>query len=170
MRTRATNFLQVVVLITGITYLLVGLAFYASPLRVLQVFAENVSESWLDLVMDNELVAPLYILSRGLAALLISSGLSMIMPLFDPLKYRGLIYFNGLIFPFLASVLFIKNGFFLIMEKKRVAAAIQNNSSLLPTHDAHEIVLVLSAIFLIVFFLNLSALIITWKKAREGIE
>ena len=90
MRSKATNMLQIVILLTGLVYLVIGIFFFISPLTVVSFFADNISENWLDLVKDHELVAPLYFYSRGISSLLFVTGLSMVMPLFDPLKYRGM--------------------------------------------------------------------------------
>ncbi len=166
MRSRSTNFLQVVVLLTGAVYIVIGLFFYVSPLTVLKLFAENVSENWIDLVKDHELVGPLYYIARGFAALVFSSGVAMIMPLFDPLKYRGLIYFNGLVFPFLASILMIKNGIYFIFLKKQPGA----ETAGVPVQHGHLILLVLGIIFTVIFIFTLAGLIATKKQAKEGLE
>lgn len=157
MRSRATNYLQVTVLVTGIIYIIIGAMFYFAPLGVIKFFAEMVSENWIDMIRDSELVAPLYNITRGLAALLFTSGLAMMLPLFDPLKYRGLIYFNGVIFPFLV----ILAGF--------------TQSGILTFGRSHEtgnfaILFYLFCIFIAVFMLNLSGLIATKKQAKAGIE
>ncbi len=166
MRSRLTNFLQVVVLITGVVYIVIGLFFYASPLTVLKIFAENVSENWFDLVKDHELVAPLYYISRGFSALVFSAGIAMVMPLFDPLKYRGLVYFNGLIFPLLAAILMMKNGIYFIFLKKQPGA----ETGAVPVQHGHLILLILGVIFTVIFILTLAGLIATRKQAKEGTE
>ncbi len=111
MRSKKTNALQMAVLISGFLFIIIGIAFLFFPLSVLQFFAENVSENWLDLVRDNELVAPLFFMVKAYSVLLITSGFLMVMPLFDPLKYRGIVYFNGLFFPAISSFILIKNSF-----------------------------------------------------------
>ena len=166
MRSRPTNFLQAVVLLSAVVYLIIGIIFFISPLSVLSFFAENVSENWLDLVMDNELVAPLYFASRGFSALLITSGMAMVMPLFDPLKYRGLIYFNGLIFTLLSSILFMKNGLFLSFFRDKTAGGLPVATE----REGHLIVIVLGIIFTFLFVMYAIALIITRKQSKEGLE
>jgi hypothetical protein len=170
MRSHSTNFLQAVVLITGIIYLFIGVVFYVSPLSVLSFFAENVSESWLDLVMDNELVAPLYFISRGFSALLVTSGLVMIMPLFDPLKYRGLVYANGLFFTLFASIMFVKNGILISFFNSRPAGPTAGVLAVSEGREGHLIIILLGIIFSVLFILNLTALLITRKQSKEGIE
>jgi hypothetical protein len=52
--------------------MIMGAAFLLTPMFVLQLFAENVSENWLDLVRDHELVAPLFYMVRSFSVLLIN--------------------------------------------------------------------------------------------------
>lgn len=171
MRSKFTNYLQVVVLITAIIYILLGLIIYLKPLVVLELFAENISENWLDLVRDNELVAPLYYISRGFSALVLTSGLAMVMPLFDPLKYRGLIYFNGLIFPFLAGALYMYNGVFRIITHREVVEKTGKIiSSEATTRGIHGTVVLLGITFTLIFLLTAIGLFITKKQAHDGIE
>ena len=145
--------------------------FYLSPITVLQFFAENVSDNWLDLVRDNELVAPLYNVCRGFAALLFSSGLAMILPLFDPLRYRGLVYYNGLIFPFFASILLMKNGLAIIFFSNQPGDETSSTvMDVIRSHGGHTIVLILGIIFMIIFIATLSGLLITRTQAKQGIE
>lgn len=168
MRSRSTNILQVIVLITGLVYIIMGALFYISPLTVIEFFAENVSENWLDLVKDHELVSPLYYISRASAALLFSSGVAMVLPLFDPLKYRGLIYYNGLLFPFLASILFIKQSI-VVLIKRSEAEAISSGAAMLG-QQGHMIVIILGIIFIAITLITVFGLVITKKQSREGLE
>ncbi len=171
MRSKSTNYLQAVVLITGIMYVVLGLVIFVTPLTVLEIFADNISENWLDLVRDNELVAPLYYISRGFSALVFTSGLAMVMPLFDPLKYRGLIYFNGLIFPFLAGALYMYNGVFRIITHRQV---VEETGKIISTEATmrgiHGTVVLLGIVFTLIFLLTVIGLIITRKQAHDGIE
>ncbi len=171
MRSKSTNYLQAVVLITGTIYVVLGLVIFVTPLTVLELFADNISENWLDLVRDNELVAPLYYVSRGFSALVFSTGLAMVMPLFDPLKYRGLIYFNGLIFPFLAGALYMYNGVFRIITHRQV---VEETGKIISTEAAirgiHGVVVLLGIIFTVIFLLTVIGLVITRKQAHDGIE
>jgi len=171
MRTKSTNLLQAVVLFSGISYVLIGILFYISPLMVLQFFVDNVSESWIDLVRENELVAPLYYIARGFAALLFSAGLSMVMPLFDPLKYRGMIYYNGVIFPFMSALLLMKNSvFFIFFNKQPDAESASGILSLISRYHGHMVVLILGIIFTLIFTLSAIGLGVTRKQARAGVE
>jgi len=168
MRTRLTNTLQIIVLFTGIIYIFSGIFFFVSPLTVIEFFAENVSENWLDLVTDHELVGPLYLTLRATSALLLTSGVAMVMPLFDPLKYRGLIYFNGVIFPFLAAFILIKNGIFL-SSKYQDAVAIAGNSSA-AKHQGHLLVIVLGVVFAAIALFSIVGLFVTREQAKDGLE
>ena len=163
MRSRKTNMLQFVVLISGIIYIIIGLLLYFSPLFVLNFFAENVSENWLDLVKDHELIAPLYYTLMAFSALLFSSGILMIMPLFDPLKYRGIVYFNGVLFPLMGSIVLIKNGLFIKAKKLGIAEAAEGDYT-------HTAIIVLGFILLAVFISCLTTLAITGKDAYKGEE
>lgn len=164
MRSKKTNALQVSVLLTGVIYIVMGAAFLLTPMFVLQLFAENVSENWLDLVRDHELVAPLFYMVRSFSVLLITSGFLMIMPLFDPLKYRGIVYINGVIFPLISSVILIKNGLF----AKDRGTDIQE--SLLQGDYTHKLIVIIGVIFAIIFLVSTIMLILTAKDAKEGKE
>ena len=171
MRSRITNILQVIVLLTGIIYITVGLIFFVSPLTVLELFAQNVSENWLDLVRDNELVGPLYYLLRGFSALMFTSGAAMVMPLYDPLKYRGLIYYNGIIFPFLASSLFLYNSISSVSKDNRILA----DTGKMASNDVigsgfHMPVLILGITLTVILILTIVGLLLTKKQAYDGIE
>lgn len=168
MRTRLTNTLQVIVLLTGIIYIFTGIFFFASPLTVIEFFAENVSENWLDLVRDHELVGPLYLTLRAISALLLTSGVAMVLPLFDPLKYRGLIYFNGAAFPFLAAFILIKNGIFL-SSKYQDAVAIAGNSPA-AKQQGHLLVIILGVVFAAIAVVTTIGLFITREQAKDGLE
>lgn len=171
MRSRNTNILQAAVLAAGAAYIILGIAFFISPIWVLQLFANNISDNWLDLVRDNELVAPLYYITQGLAALLFSSGMAMILPLFDPLRYRGLIYFNGLIFPLFASILFMWNGIILVfMNMGPGEWASRSFMEIMESHGGHIIVLLLGVIFMVIWLAVLTGLLITRKQAKQGLE
>ncbi|MBN1534001.1 MAG: hypothetical protein JXA20_15130 [Spirochaetes bacterium] len=171
MRSRNTNVLQAIVLVTGAVYIIIGLSFLISPVSVLQLFAENISDNWLDLVRDNELVAPLYHITRGFAALLFSCGLAMVLPLFDPLRYRGLIYFSGIIFPFFSSIIFMRNGLLLVFLSDQPGEETSRTlMELIRSRGGHTIVLILGLVFTVVFLATLVGILITRKQAKQGIE
>jgi len=169
MRSKSTNVLQTGVLITGLLFIIIGIFFFISPLTVLSFFAENVSENWLDLVKDNELVAPLYYYSQGMSSLLFVAGFSMIMPLFDPLKYRGMIYFNGILFPFFSAIVFMKNGISYLLND-RVPPAATKSPSIISNNGGHLILLILGCVFILIFILNFIGLFITRPDAQKGVE
>jgi hypothetical protein len=136
---------------------------YFSPMFVLNLFAENVSENWLDMVRDHELIAPLYYTVMAFSALLFSSGILMIMPLFDPLKYRGIVYFNGVLFPLMASFVLIKNGLFIKAKKLDVAEGVEGDYT-------HTAIIVLGFILLAVLVSCVITLAITGRDALKGKE
>jgi len=148
MRSKQTNFLQGIILIAGIVYILNGAIYYVSPLSFCWLFNLDISSEWLNVIPTNEVFFLFYTLSRAFAALLFSIGVSMILPLFDPLRYRGLVYYSGVLFPFLASLVF------LISSTKNVSAPI----------------LILGFTYLLIAVCMLSALLITRKSAQSGIE
>jgi hypothetical protein len=141
-----------------------GAAFLLTPMFVLQLFAENVSENWLDLVRDHELVAPLFYMVRSFSVLLITSGFLMIMPLFDPLKYRGIVYINGVIFPLISSFILIKNGLFV----KDRGTLVQE--SVFQGDYTHKLIVIIGLIFAAIFLVSTIMLILTAKDAKEGKE
>lgn len=160
MRSAKTNAFQAAVLITGIMYIILGVAFIFSPLTIFQLFADNISENWIDLVRDHELVAPMYFTVRAFGVLLLTSGFLMVMPLFDPLKYRGIAYCNGVLFPFISAVILLKNSFFIGVKSED---AIHGNFMHLP-------IVVLGVILSVIFLVVFVTLLITRKEAKEGRE
>jgi len=170
MRSRATNFLQMAILLSGIVYVIVGAWFYVSPLSIIEIFAENISENWLDLVRDHELIAPLYSIARGFAALLFASGAAMVLPLFDPLKYRGLIYYTGILFPLPASLILLKNGFAREVFSDPATVSVAPAAAGAIAHKGHMILIVLGAMFFVLFILTAIGLIVTRRQAHEGVE
>ena len=157
MRSRLTNILQVIVLVTGILFFIIGMLFYVSPMSAFGLFAkvENI-DNWLSMVQSHEFVGPLYFFLRSLGGILIAVGLSSILPLFDPLRYRGWIYFNGVFASFLAGIVLILHSF--------------NKNSSDVYVVTHFIVLLLGLIFTGIAIFNLFGLLITRKEAKEGIE
>jgi hypothetical protein len=173
-------------------YVVIGLAFFSSPINVFKLFvvtqkqevaagteqsAEEINpaidqsdsgaafaENWLNQIMNDEILAPLYFMFRIFSALLLTSGLAMIMPLFDPLKYRGIIHFNGVVFPFLAVILSIANVISLKMEAKG------SFFSILASSKYHLLIVVMGILFAVVFLLTMIGLMITKKQADDGKE
>ncbi|MFC1671358.1 hypothetical protein ACFL20_13275 [Spirochaetota bacterium] len=160
MRSKATNVLQVIVLLTGLVYIVIGILFYFSPIFVLEIFAESFPEEWLKQVINDEIVAPLYFISRGFSALVFTSGVAMVMPLYEPLRYRGLIYFNGLIFPLLSLFMFI------VFPGVEIGIAISKSKGV----HGHLLLSVFGVIFTVIFVLTAIGLIITRKLAKQGVE
>ena len=166
MRSKRTNVFQVIIIITAVIYILIGMFYYINPLIFFRLFAENVSENWFELVRDNDLVGPLYTILRSFAALLFTSGLLQVMPLFDPRKYRMLVYFNGVFFPFLAFIIFTSHTIYTLTRHRGVAALGENSG--LPS--SHVMISVMSVIFVFIIAINLAGLMITKKEAAAGIE
>ena len=168
MRSRSTNILQGSILFSGIVYILIGIIFFITPLTFLQLFNENFNLNWLE---TYDLVAPLYFIMRGFAAILFTSGLAMILPLFDPLRYRGLIYYNGVLFPFLASIIFIINGIFPIFTRTQPdTEAAQSFFTILQNQGGSLILFIFAILFTVIFSLNLIGIIITMKQSKQGVE
>jgi hypothetical protein len=194
MRSRKTNVLQGAVLLTGVLFIVMGLFFYVSPFRVFKIFspgaeAKNASvvqnsgseasgaeeegeelteDNWLKQIINDDIISPLYYVFRALAVLLIVSGAAMVMPLFDPLRYRGLVYYNGLIFPLVFSIsLFI---FMRIQKSINTGIAADTGKEVIASLDSHLVMVVLASIFLAIAVLNAAGLVITRDQARAGRE
>jgi hypothetical protein len=148
MRSRYTNFLQVVVLLTGIIYVAIGVVFYISPFAFSWIFSIDINRDWLREITRDTFISLLYYLSRGFSALLFSVGVSMILPLFEPLRYRGLIYFTGVVFPVMSSFVLLMNGI---------------------SHDELVITL-MGLLFAVILILTVIALFITKNDAKAGKE
>jgi hypothetical protein len=148
MRSRETNILQAVVLGTGIVYIVTGILFYLSPLTFAGIFGITAAEDWFNQIRYDAVISAIYFLGRGFAALLFSSGLSMILPLFDPFRYRGLVYFTGILFPLMAAVMLFVSG----------------------ARYQHAILTIMGIVFALVFALTIFGVAITSKKARAGDE
>ena len=166
MRSARTNIFQVIIIITGCIYIFIGLFYYINPLIFLRLFAENISENWFELVRDNELVGPLYTILRSFAALLLTSGFLQVMPLFDPLKYRMMVYFNGVFFPFLAFIIFLSHTIYTLTRHSGIAALGENTG--LPS--SHIMISAMSVIFIFIIAINIAGLLITKKESSAGIE
>jgi len=180
-RSKKTNFFQISVLVTGVIFILLGIAFSTSPITTFKIFNENVSAKWNksaadnefvsddviknfsydsnDLIRDDEFVAPLYLIVRSFGILLIFTGFLMILPIFDPLKYRIIAYSNGVLFPFISSIIFLKNGLFIGVKKEGASG-----------DYIHLLIVILGIIFIVLSFMVFSALILTRKDALEGKE
>lgn len=148
MRSRKTNFLQSVILFTGVIYIFTGLLFALSPHYFGNLFSVDINEDWFNEIPKDPFMFMVITLSRSLAFLLCTTGLSMVLPLFDPLKYRGLVYYTGMVFPLFSSVIFTVNF-------------LRNSSGVL---------LIYAVLFSIIFISTTVALWITRGTVRSGIE
>ena len=148
MRTKLTNTLQLIVVITGLVYILTGALFFYSPLKSFEFFSIDVPDDWFKSIEYDTFIAPLYTLIRSFAAMVFTSGISMILPLYDPLKYRGLIYYMGIIFPLISSSLLFYHGI----------------------KSDHWILTFFGIVFSSILLVTLCGLIITRKEAKAGIE
>ncbi len=193
MRSKSTNVLQGIVLLTGIVYIVVGFSFYVSPYRVFRLFSSSVetrtvesaadyegrsvktdegadlsSDDWLKQIVNDEIISPLYYVFRVFAALLLVSGIAMIMPLFDPLRYRGLVYYNGIIYPFVSAV----SMFLFIHSQKSInmQIATEAGKGAVVWQVGHMIMTSLAIMFTMLFVLTAIGLIVTRKQAKQGKE
>ena len=148
MRTRLTNILQVIVLLSGLIYVAIGGVFFYSPIEFVRFFSVEVTDEWFKAIQFENFIAPLFFLARGFAAMIVAAGLSMILPLYDPLKYRGLIYYINIIFPVISSSLLLYGGLYF----------------------DHWILTVTGIVFAAIFILTVIGLIITNKQTKAGIE
>jgi hypothetical protein len=194
MRSKATNALQSVVLLTGVVYLVLGFSLFVSPYRIMKMFSsssagkaaavvdysggsvaphqldvpELTEEDWLKQTVNDDIISPLYYLFRIFAAFLMIGGIAMVMPLFDPLRYRGLIYYNGLVFPLLALISLL---LFIRAQKsinEEIAAVAGREGA--AWQGTHLVMIVFTTLFAVLFFLNASGLFITKKQTSEGRE
>jgi preprotein translocase subunit SecG len=198
MRSRSTNILQGVVILTGVVYIVMGVFFFISPYTGFKLFSvisegkdtaavqdfdsrstKNVDvgkiteDDWLHQINHDDIMSPLYYVFRIFSALVFLSGAAMVMPLFDPLRYRGLIYYNGLMYPFVSTVSLV----IFIFIQKSINIKIAADLDLGPTvreavakQEAPVILIILTAIFTVIFILTAAGLIITRKEARAGRE
>lgn len=148
MRSKATNFLQIVILITAVLYVIIGIIFFISPITLGKMLSIDITDDWFNGIMYDTFIAPLYFIARGFAAMIFSVGLSMVLPLFDPLRYRGLLYYTGIVFPLMSSYVMLKNG---------------------RTFNFGVVVL-FGLLFIFIFVMTAIGLIITKKEASVGIE
>jgi len=148
MRSKATNILQFGVLLTGILYIVIGIVYGFSPIVFANIFGIEVNPDWYNLIKYDTFTSPLYHFSRVFALILAVTGLSMILPLFDPLKYRGVIYYNGVLFPLVSAPILLVNGL---------------------TYD-HRIMTICGILFLVLFLFVGFGLMITRKQAKMGQE
>jgi hypothetical protein len=158
MRSRSTNILQVIVIITGIVYIFTGAVFFYSPISFVNIFSVDVADDWSRVIQYDSFIAPLFFFARSFSAMMLSSGLSMILPLYDPLKYRGLIYYTGIIFPILSFIILLYNSI-------RI-----DYGSLSGIEVEHRILLIFGIVYLIIFAATLFGLILTRKAAKAGVE
>lgn len=165
MRSRNTNILQCAILLTGIIYIIYGILFYISPLTIIELFSQSVSDNWLDMVHDHDFVGPMYYLLKAFSALLFSTGCAMILPLFDPLRYRGLIYFTNILFPLMAFVLLAKNTIGQVLKYWELAGRQGSTEQEWPI-----LIIIFCVSFLIIFVATWFGLKITSKNTKEGLE
>jgi len=161
LRSAKTNALQMAVLISGAIYIIIGLAFMISPIIVFKLFLGDIPEDWINLVGNNEsLIASLYYMARVFGVLILSAGFLMIMPLFDPLKYRGIVYLNGAFFPFVSAIILLKNGLFIDAK----------SDDAIKGDFMHVPIVILGIVLSVIFIMVMVTLLITRKDAKEGRE
>ena len=166
MRSGYTNILQYIILATGIIYILYGLLFYFSPLTIIRFFSQYPSAEWLNMVKGHEFVGPMYYLLRSFSALMFSIGCAMILPLFDPLRYRGLIYFTNILFPLLASFLLVNN----VIQQGLKYWQLTGLKGSSEGEKGPILIIIFSISFLLIIIANGIGLKITSSNAKEGLE
>jgi hypothetical protein len=147
-RSRKTNFLQINVLITGLIYIVFGCVFFFSPSLFGKFIFVQTNEEWINQMKLDAFLVMIHIIAKVLSSLLVVVGVSMIMPLFDPLKYRLMIYLNCAIFPLISAVVTLYFGFF----------------------EGYVSARILGMFFAIIFVFQACALFLTKEDARKGIE
>ncbi len=148
MRSRSTNVLQGIILLTGLVYMITGILFALSPQLFGTLFGVQVTVDWYESIKFDTFIAPLYHFSRAFAVMVAVTGFAMILPLFDPLRYRGLVYCTGVIFPLVSSLLLLVNGL----------------------KYQHTILVAMGSVFGILCILTLAGLMMTHGKAKMGEE
>ena len=58
MRSRSTNILQVIIIITGLAYILSGVFFFYSPIKFFEIFSIEVPDDWYKLIEYDTFIAP----------------------------------------------------------------------------------------------------------------
>jgi hypothetical protein len=147
-RSRKTNFLQIIVLITGLIYIVIGCIFFFSPPLFGKFLFIQTHEDWINQMKLDAFLVMIHIIAKVLSSLLVVVGISMIMPLFDPLKYRLMIYLNCTIFPLISAIVTLYFGFI----EGDISARI------------------LGIFFAVIFVFHACALFLTKEDARKGIE
>jgi hypothetical protein len=148
MRTKTTNFLQITVVLTALVYSIAGMIFFVSPFVFGKLLSIPTSDEWLRQISADGFLVMIYLIARGLSALMVITGVSLVMPLFDPLKYRLLIHLLCVIFPFVSCAFLLYAGFY----------------------DGYMIARIIGGIFGLIFLLNFISLHMTRKNAKQGIE
>jgi hypothetical protein len=148
MRNVRTNVLQIAVLAAGIIYCAFGALYFIAPQLVMRILPIEMGEDPFNQIRLDELLGTIYAISRALAGLLFFAGASMVMPLFDPLKYRVMAYFFGFFFPAVAAAHMTYAGFI-----SRTKSA-----------------WLLAAVFGFLALLNLAGLLLTRGNASRGVE
>jgi len=148
MRSRLTNVLQGIVLLTGLVYMITGIIFALSPQLFGTIFGVQVTVDWYESIKFDTFIAPLYHFSRAFAVMVAVTGFAMILPLFDPLRYRGLVYYTGVLFPLVSSILLLVNGL----------------------KYQHTILVAIGSVFAIICILTVTGLMMTRGQAKMGEE
>ena len=148
MRNGLTNLLQVVVLLTGIVYIIVGGLYIIKPELFCSIFQIPLNTEWSNQIRIDDYLMLLYLLSKSFAIVITFIGASMVMPLYDPERYRELIYFNGVFLPVILLGYMLKQFF----------------SS---DYNATIFISLVFLVFLVVAILNMTCLYLTKKKRNR---
>jgi len=125
-----------------------GILFALSPQFFGTIFGVRVTSDWYESIKFDTFIAPLYHFSRAFAFMLAVAGFAMILPLFDPLRYRGLVYYTGVLFPLVSSVILLTNGL----------------------KYQHTILVAMGSVFAILCIFSLTGLMLTRGRAKMGEE
>ncbi|MBN2435263.1 MAG: hypothetical protein JXK07_08370 [Spirochaetes bacterium] len=145
MRNGLTNLLQVVVLLTGIVYIIVGGLYIIKPELFCSIFQIPLNTEWSNQIRIDDYLMLLYLLSKSFAIVITFIGASMVMPLYDPERYRELIYFNGVFLPVILLGYMLKQFF----------------------SSDYNATIFISLVFLVVAILNMTCLYLTKKKRNR---
>ena len=145
MRNGLTNLLQAVVLLTGIVYIFVGGLYIIKPELFCSIFQIPLNSEWSNQIRIDDYLMLLYLLAKCFAIVMTFIGASMVMPLYDPERYRELIYFNGVFLPVIILGYMLKQFF----------------------SSDYNATIFISLVFLVVAILNMTCLYLTKKKRNR---
>ncbi|MDA3899529.1 MAG: hypothetical protein PF637_03305 [Spirochaetes bacterium] len=145
MRNGLINLLQVFVLLTGLVYIAMGGLYIIKPDLFCSVFQIPLNTEWANQIRIDDYLMLLYLLSKSFSIIIVFVGCTMILPLYDPERYRELIYFNGVFLPVVLLIYMTKHFF----------------------TSNYNATLMIGLIFLGIAVLNMTALYLTKKRPNR---